>query len=718
MESYEDEKKSTGCGIMILYNGVFRRRSFWPRRTASTSSLRSTNGSKGSLKLSNSNSKRRRGGSDETAFWETPNLSDSLPKLAEKPIFKTTLNSKNFNSPHQNIGRKSCDTNSNTSSRTSNKMVVPATRAVQQQKNITISGELDSFIPDYRSKGNGALVRASSSNMMVFGHLGNIRQSGNGNFSNSPSNNVLDYLPKTAREMATAEIGKGRNQNRNGVMGNIVVTKGNEKENISKEPQAVLCRALSRRLDPEELKVMGNEEYKHGRFAEALALYDRAIALDPERASYRSNKSAALTGLGRLLEAVDECREAIKIEPSYSRAHYRLGNLYLRLGEAEKALNHYKQSGNEADSKDFSQAQALQTHLAKCNDARKLRDWHTMLKHAGCAISSGADSASQVFASQAEAMLKLHRHQEADKTLSCAPSFDIDSSTKFFGAVCSAYVFLIRAQVDMAAGRFEEAVAAAQRAARLDSNNKEAGTVMRRARAVAAARSNGNDLFKASKFGEACVAYGEGLEHDPHNAVLLCNRAASRSKLGQWEKAIEDCTSALNVRPSYSKARLRRADCNAKLERWEASLQDYEALIRESPGNEEVGRALFEAQVQLKKRRGEDVKDMKFGPDLVVVNSNDRFRHIVTSPGMSVVLFCNKSRDISKQILPFTEQLCKRYPSVNFLKVDVEDNPYLAKSEGVSSVPAFKIYKNGSRVKDIDGSNQELLESSVKFFST
>lgn len=87
----------------------------------------------------------------------------------------------------------------------------------------------------------------------------------------------------------------------------------------------------------------------------------------------------------------------------------------------------------------------------------------------------------------------------------------------------------------------------------------------RKARLAAQARSKGNDLFKASKYWEACIAYEEGLGHDPHNAVLLCNRAAARSKLCQWEKAVDDCTVALKMRPSYTKARLRRADCNAKV---------------------------------------------------------------------------------------------------------------------------------------------------------
>lgn len=88
--------------------------------------------------------------------------------------------------------------------------------------------------------------------------------------------------------------------------------------------------ALVKKLDPEVVKSMGNEKYKQGRFEEALALYDRAISLDSSKASYHSNKSAALIGLGRLIEAAVECSEAVRIEPSYLRAHFRLATLYLR----------------------------------------------------------------------------------------------------------------------------------------------------------------------------------------------------------------------------------------------------------------------------------------------------------------------------------------------------------------------------------------------------
>lgn len=82
--------------------------------------------------------------------------------------------------------------------------------------------------------------------------------------------------------------------------------------------------------DAEEVKRVGNEMYRKGLFGEALRLYDRAIALSPANAAYRSNRAAALTGLGRVGEAVKECEEALRLDPNYGRAHQRLASLLIR----------------------------------------------------------------------------------------------------------------------------------------------------------------------------------------------------------------------------------------------------------------------------------------------------------------------------------------------------------------------------------------------------
>ncbi|CAH2067790.1 unnamed protein product [Thlaspi arvense] len=409
----------------------------------------------------------------------------------------------------------------------------------------------------------------------------------------------------------------------NGVMGNIIV-KPQPAVNAAEAAHTKSRwegKTVNYRLGPEALKKMGNEEYCRGRFGEALAFYERAISADPKTPTYWSNKSAALISLGRLLEASDACEEALRLNPNYERAHQRLASLQLRLGEVEKALSHYNQAGKYTETKHIEQVEDVIKCFRRCEEARRSNEWNVVLNETCSAMSYGADSSPRVYAFQTEALLHLQRHEEAyDVYQKGTKRFDIDCFIKIFGLSITSYLLMVGAQVYIAAGRFEDAVTASRQAARLDPSNEEVNAVSRKARAVAAARLSGNLLFNASKFEMACVAYTEGLEKDPCNALLLCNRAASRFKLGLFEKAIEDCTLALSLQPSYRKARRRRADSNAKLEKWQHAIQDYELLLMETPEDEETRKALAEANVRFKKQTSGDFRFKGIGSGLVVVN--------------------------------------------------------------------------------------------------
>ncbi|XP_039042655.1 inactive TPR repeat-containing thioredoxin TTL3-like [Hibiscus syriacus] len=440
----------------------------------------------------------------------------------------------------------------------STRTITAMTQRVVPKDAVSISGELESMIEDYQKvKGRGNLVRASSGNFMMYGHLGNLRQP------------AIGGNKKEKKEVE--EIG---------------------------EPGS-LCRALSKRRSPETLKFLGDEEFKHGKFGEALNLYEAAIAIEPFKASYRTDRSAALEASGRFLEALFECKEAIRLEPRYLRAHHRLASLYIRLGEVENAMYHFKRAGTEAGNGDMARAKILQQHVNKCTEAKMQRNWKALLKETDAAIKAGADSAPHLYALKAEALMKLHRHQEANEALLAAPKLNDDVFIKCFGPICKAIILVVQAQVDMAFGRFDDAVAATERAVRLDSKSKETSSAMSKAKALATAQMIGDEHFKASNFYDACITYGEGLRHDPRNSVLLFSRAVCYANLGQIELAVGDCTHALSVRPGYSEARLKRAECNSKLGRWKASLEDYEVLRQENPNNEEVKQGLSEARRQL-----------------------------------------------------------------------------------------------------------------------
>lgn len=113
--------------------------------------------------------------------------------------------------------------------------------------------------------------------------------------------------------------------------------------------------------------------------------------------------------------------------------------------------------------------------------------------------------------------------------------------------------------------RFDGALTAIEKSAKLDPTNAEISNLLNTVRLVCRARARGNDLFKSERFTEACSAYGEGLRLDPSNSVLYCNRAACYFKLGQWGRSVDDCNLALRIQPNYLKALLRRASSNIKV---------------------------------------------------------------------------------------------------------------------------------------------------------
>lgn len=78
-----------------------------------------------------------------------------------------------------------------------------------------------------------------------------------------------------------------------------------------------------------------------GRPEEALARYDRAIALAPDYAEAMSNRGNTLKDLKRLDEALDSFDRALALLPAYVEAHVNRGIVLYRLKRAGEALAAY-----------------------------------------------------------------------------------------------------------------------------------------------------------------------------------------------------------------------------------------------------------------------------------------------------------------------------------------------------------------------------------------
>jgi tetratricopeptide (TPR) repeat protein len=80
-----------------------------------------------------------------------------------------------------------------------------------------------------------------------------------------------------------------------------------------------------------------------GRPGEAVAHFQKSLALKPGSAPAHYNVGTALSVAGHLDEAAKEYRQAIRINPKYAEAHNNLGGVLLALGKRDEALREYRE---------------------------------------------------------------------------------------------------------------------------------------------------------------------------------------------------------------------------------------------------------------------------------------------------------------------------------------------------------------------------------------
>eukprot|EP01104_Vermistella_antarctica_P014723 TRINITY_DN4688_c0_g5_i1.p1 TRINITY_DN4688_c0_g5~~TRINITY_DN4688_c0_g5_i1.p1 ORF type:complete len:549 (-),score=187.91 TRINITY_DN4688_c0_g5_i1:401-2017(-) len=102
-------------------------------------------------------------------------------------------------------------------------------------------------------------------------------------------------------------------------------------------------------------KAEGNKFLSLGDNEKAVEKYTEAVKLNPKNAIYYANRAAAQTHLKHYDEAKADCRMAIKVDPTYHKAHSRLAFIHFQLGEYQTAVDCY----NDALKVDPTNAQAL-----------------------------------------------------------------------------------------------------------------------------------------------------------------------------------------------------------------------------------------------------------------------------------------------------------------------------------------------------------------------
>jgi len=81
-----------------------------------------------------------------------------------------------------------------------------------------------------------------------------------------------------------------------------------------------------------------------GRLPEAIAQYESALRLEPDRAEAQLTLGNALVNMGRLPEAIAHFEEAVRLKPDYTGAHLNLGDALANAGRIPEAISQFDEA--------------------------------------------------------------------------------------------------------------------------------------------------------------------------------------------------------------------------------------------------------------------------------------------------------------------------------------------------------------------------------------
>jgi len=309
-----------------------------------------------------------------------------------------------------------------------------------------------------------------------------------------------------------------------------------------------------------------------GHNADAVASYDRALALAPNSTEAWYGRGMTLLATGRLQEAVASFDRVIAAKPDFTQVHLLRAKLLTDLGRHDAALDGvdrllaimpglaeawlgrsnilFERKRHEEALSAVERALALKPDLAEAwhghgNVFNELKRYDEALAAYDKALALNPNFAG-AWHGRGNVLNELNRHHEAlgayDKALALAPAL--------------AEAWLGRGNVLNVLRASEEALMAFDRALALIPSLAEAWL------------GRGNGLCDLHRYDQALIAYDKSLSFNPDLAEAWFGRGNIFVQLKQLDKALDTYDRALRLKPELKYAKGDRLHVKLQLSDW------------------------------------------------------------------------------------------------------------------------------------------------------
>ncbi|KAF2312097.1 hypothetical protein GH714_028039 [Hevea brasiliensis] len=378
-------------------------------------------------------------------------------------------------------------------------------------------------------------------------------------------------------------------------------SEGLGRQEVKQEFDLISAASVAAQEACEMWRLRGNQGYTCGDLSKAEDCYTRGINCVSKSETSRSclralmlcysNRAATRMSLGRMRDALRDCKMAAEIDPNFLRVQVRAANCYLALGEVENASECFKkclQSGSDicVDRKIAVEASEGLQKAQKVSECLQ-RSAELLRRKTSCDAGSALELileastispfSEKLLEMKATSLFLLRKYDEViqlcEQTFDSAEqnsplidadcqSADLDSSELLKNSSFSLWRSHLMFKSYFYLGKLEEAIGSLEKQGELIAKcglSRNYSKMMESliplgatVRELLRHKAAGNEAFQAGKHSEAIEHYTAALscnvESRPFAAICFCNRAAAYKALGQIIDAIADCSLAISRR--------------------------------------------------------------------------------------------------------------------------------------------------------------------------
>eukprot|EP00529_Nitzschia_sp_RCC80_P017522 CAMPEP_0113448152 /NCGR_PEP_ID=MMETSP0014_2-20120614/4615_1 /TAXON_ID=2857 /ORGANISM="Nitzschia sp." /LENGTH=825 /DNA_ID=CAMNT_0000339347 /DNA_START=255 /DNA_END=2732 /DNA_ORIENTATION=- /assembly_acc=CAM_ASM_000159 len=397
--------------------------------------------------------------------------------------------------------------------------------------------------------------------------------------------------------------------------------------------------------EAERSKSQGNAYMQQKDYESACDCYTHALRISPSGPQshvYFSNRAAALLSLKKFDQAILDSERALALQPSYAKAHARLGLAHFLLSDYRNAMEAYTVALKyEPDNK------SSKSYLEKAK--KKVAAMNSQ----GAAAANTNDDIGEVQASfsvvsewDKSRSHRNHHHRQNPQDNASQPSKSAATRTP------------ITSVPGMANAHAEK--------------NK----------------SLGNSHMANREYKAAYDAYSAAIEVSPagpQSHVYYSNRAAALCYLERYTEAAKDSETALRMKPTYGKAHARLGLSRFFLGDFEGSIEAYEAALSYDPNNAASKSYLAKARNKLEQQRQ---------TELPPINVGDDARRLMEDPDM--ILMAKKAMHAQSD-----QELLQDPDLVKIARKATHDPTMLEAIQSIQSIQSVDFSTTGKQQDDI-----------------